>query len=351
MGIFNLFGARKKIEESRQLASLGVAMYQTARFDEAINLFDRAIEIGGETPEILFQRGLAYSKVGQLSAALRDFYDAILARPSARLERDVWYNLGKANAELEDLQESIQCYENAIRRDPQFAQAYCNLGGVRLRLGEKDADLEQYEQALCDLDQGLLLNPEDALGYYNRATANSVLKNYDRIDADLQRFLKLAPPDHPYVSVVTKLLAASDTPAKRLYMLREQEQEHLWQKIIEANNNSQSSEAIMYCDKLLQINPRQGKVWDEKAFALRSLQRMKDALDCCEEGIAHDPNAVRLYYTHGRLLYDLKRYREALGAFEKYVALAPPEYADVVATAKVYIRELCKLLEESAKPT
>ena len=351
MGLFGLFGGRKKQGEWRQFASLGVTMYKAGRFDEAIGLFDQAIESGGDIPEVLFQRGMAYYRLGQLSDATRDFYDVILAGPPARLQRDTWYNLGKANAELENLQEAIGCYENAIGIDPTFAQAYCNLGGVRARLGEKNSDLEQYEQALRDLDQGLVLDPRDALAYYNRATVKSALQNDDGIDADLQRFLELAPSDHPYVPEVTRRLAAvGPLPAHKLEMGRERQQKYLWQKISEANDNHRFAEAIEHCEKFLQMNARSGDVWDEKAFALMCQGRTEEALACCDEGVALNPDVARLHNTRGLLLLTLKRYREALGAFEKYVAMAPPEYADVVARAKAHIQELRKSINQSSTP-
>jgi tetratricopeptide (TPR) repeat protein len=325
----------------------GLKLYQSSRFDEAIDRFNLAIEIRSNVPEPYYQRAMAFARLGELSRAIRDFEQVFGMQAADRLKRDACYNLGKAYDGLQQPEESIRWYDRATQIDPDFANVYCNRGGVRLKLGDKNSDLHEFERALADLNKGLSLNPSDALAYFNRAIANRALENHDQISGDLQKFLELAPPDHPYRREVEKLLSESAAPASpKLGMLRKREQQDLIQKIIEANSEKRFGDALQYCDKFLEKNRLEPTVWDEKSFALTGLERYQEALACCEEGLSVNPSAARLYLARGSLLAWFKRYREAIGAFERYLAIAPPEYAENFPQVKADIQALRRLLNE-----
>ena len=63
---------------------------------------------------------------------------------------------------LNQLEEAIADFDEAIRLDPNDAGAYNNRGVVKKWLN-------QLEEALIDFDEAIHLNPDDADAYSNRA--------------------------------------------------------------------------------------------------------------------------------------------------------------------------------------
>ena len=90
------------------------------------------------------------------------------------------YNRGIAYHDLRQYQRAIQDYDEAIRLNPQDAEAYNNRGFAYFSLG-------QHQRAIQDLDEAIRLNPQYAMAYLLRAlayTSLSMLKNSgtDRTD-------------------------------------------------------------------------------------------------------------------------------------------------------------------------
>ena len=66
---------------------------------------------------------------------------------------DNWVNLGNVFQDLDDLQKSIACYKKALTLNPQIPQAYLNLGLVYKELG-------RHTEAVSCLKRAIELDPE-----------------------------------------------------------------------------------------------------------------------------------------------------------------------------------------------
>ena len=77
---------------------------------------------------------------------------------------DIWFNLGIALTQSNQLIESANAYLQAIKIKPNFFEAYGNLGTVYQRQGQLLAAIESYQA-------GIKINPNDARGHFNLGTA------------------------------------------------------------------------------------------------------------------------------------------------------------------------------------
>lgn len=64
-----------------QLVKLGRLYSKSARYDEAIGFFDRAIEMDPKEPTVHFYRGVVNFRLNKLEASLRDFERSLKRHP------------------------------------------------------------------------------------------------------------------------------------------------------------------------------------------------------------------------------------------------------------------------------
>src|SRR6266699_748821 len=73
----------------------------------------------------------------------------------------------------------------------------------------------------------------------------------------------------------------------------------------------------------LGVSQRSKGQWMQEGDTLRGLKRYQEALAAYEQAIRLDPNLALAYNDKGDALYDLKRYQEALAAYEQAIHLSP----------------------------
>src|SRR5258706_4363313 len=78
----------------------------------------------------------------------------------------------------------------------------------------------------------------------------------------------------------------------------------------------------------LALDPQYAKAWSNRGYALLSLKRYPEALAAYDRALALDPNEVDAWSNKGLALRSLKRHSEAVVAFDRALALDPD---DVVA--------------------
>ena len=90
--------------------------------------------------------------------------------------------------EEEDWAEAIANYDEAIRLDPDDAEAYFNRGVAYDNLGQIDLAIQDYSKAI-DLD------PEDSDAYFQRGLAYSELEQHQNAIQDYQEVIRIEPED------------------------------------------------------------------------------------------------------------------------------------------------------------
>jgi tetratricopeptide (TPR) repeat protein len=113
-----------------------------------------------------------------------DYYDMALQRVPAR-EAMLQNKIGITNLEMGKLDAAKKYFEQAVKTDKTFAEAYNNLG-VLYYMQKKYSDaVKQYEKAVKQR--------ESASFYANMANAHFARKDYDKAVAAFQQALALDP--------------------------------------------------------------------------------------------------------------------------------------------------------------
>jgi len=138
----------------------------------------------------LFQEvGYGMVALKQYEEAIADFSEAIRLNPD---HANAYYDRGNAREAANDLTGAITDYDAAIRLKPDDAAAYYNNRGIAR---EAANDLTG---AITDYDAAIRLKPDDASAYYNnRGIARGKLKNWEGAIADYDKAIELKPDDAP----------------------------------------------------------------------------------------------------------------------------------------------------------
>jgi tetratricopeptide (TPR) repeat protein len=124
---------------------LGVALVGVGRMPEAIGHFERALQLKPDVAEVQCNLGCVLNNVGQMQAAIGHLEHAIHLKPDyAQAE----CNLGFALAGTGRAWDSIPHYERALQLKPDYAEAQNNLGCALLSIGRVQDAIAHFERAL-----------------------------------------------------------------------------------------------------------------------------------------------------------------------------------------------------------
>ena len=130
-------------DNARAFGGLGGALLQAGRAAEAIQCYERALQLNPKLPD--YGLGAALLQVGRAAEVIPIYERALRLNPELP---DVCSDLGNALADVGRVPEAIQYYERALRLQPAHAEAHNNLGAVLYASGRMPEAIEHYRRAL-----------------------------------------------------------------------------------------------------------------------------------------------------------------------------------------------------------
>ena len=156
---------------------LAAALAQKGRFEEAAEHCRVALELR-KTPnaEILSNMGSIYNNLGRYTEAIEAFVQAIKVDPN---HADAYVGLGNTFGKLGRHKEAEQAAKQAIKIEPDLAEAYSILGAAYFSQNDWTDAIEAFRQAIR-------IQPDYAQAYYSLSLAllqsgdkNSAVKEYE----------------------------------------------------------------------------------------------------------------------------------------------------------------------------
>jgi Flp pilus assembly protein TadD len=163
----------------------GTVFLNLGNYRQAIEDYDKVVEINPKYAEAYNNRGTAYSNLGSYRQAIGDYDRAIEINP--KYEK-AYNNRGVASKHLGNYQQAIGDYDKAIEINPKYAEAYNNRGTAYSNLGS-------YRQAIGDYDKAIEINPKYEKAYYNRGNAYLHLGNIRQASEDMKTAARLGYKD------------------------------------------------------------------------------------------------------------------------------------------------------------
>lgn len=125
--------------------NLGHALLSEKRYEEAVKIFKRAVEVNPNYSKAQNNLGNALSELKRYDQAIAHYQLAIKIEPEYA---EAFNNLANALRSSGQIKESVEYYSEAIRIDSEYDEAYFNLGITLSQLGELDNAIIQYQKAL-----------------------------------------------------------------------------------------------------------------------------------------------------------------------------------------------------------
>ncbi|MFN7851159.1 MAG: tetratricopeptide repeat protein [Dolichospermum sp.] len=154
------------------------------KYREAAAAINKAIELSPRAAFYL-SRGNVRDDLGDKPGAIDDYNQAIKINPN---NAQAYNNRGIVRYELGDKPGAIDDYNLAIKINPNNANAYNNRGLARAELGDKQGAIDDYNQAIK-------INPNNANAYYNRGIVRYELGDKPGAIDDYNQAIKINPND------------------------------------------------------------------------------------------------------------------------------------------------------------
>lgn len=115
--------------------------------------------------------------------AIQDYQRALEFEPNYA---EAYYNIGQSNYMLQNYSAAVNSYQNATRINPRFADAFYNLGICYSALGNYNSAIDSYQKAIN-------INSRYAEAYNNMGVAYENLERYDEALQCFNRALEINP--------------------------------------------------------------------------------------------------------------------------------------------------------------
>ncbi|MCZ9966664.1 tetratricopeptide repeat protein [Brachyspira hyodysenteriae] len=298
----------------RGLTKTGLKLYE-----EAIEDFNEAIKLNLKNWESYFARGVSKSSLKLYEEAIEDFNKSIELNSD---NEEAYFNRGIAKVKLARYEEAIVDFNKTIKLNPDNEEAYFNRGIAKVKLA-------RYEEAIVDFNKSIELNPKNEKAYFNRGIEKIKLARYEEAIVDFNKAIKL---NKNYEK------AYSNRGIEKIKLARYEEAIVDFNKAIKLNKNYEKAysnrgiakvklaryeKAIVDFNKSIELNPDNEEAYSNRGIAKVKLARYEEAIVDFNKVIELNPNDENAYLVRGVLKIILEIYEEAIVDFNKTIKLNP----------------------------
>jgi len=258
----------------------GAFLFDQGKYDEAIQAFNKALEIDPKNADAWTGKGQALIKQGKHNEALLALKTSVEIDPQ-NTNNIVWCLIGESQYECGNYDEALQALDKALEIDPQSPAGLTKSeilsnpsywAEKALKLWDYNAfypfdtstiNKENYEEAIKCYNNAIKLDPLNAAWYYGKARIYTALSFYARDLHNDEEF------DHCYFKTLEtyKKAAEIDSLDPRFWI-------EIGEFLIQLEKYEEASNAF---DKAIEVN--QGKewfhlyIWNGKLSALNGIAR------------------------------------------------------------------------------
>jgi tetratricopeptide (TPR) repeat protein len=280
------------------LTDRGVARARKQSAREAIEDFNRAIELYPEYAPVYNNRGNVLLGIGAVREAIKDFDRAIVLAPGYAA---AFSNRAGAHARLGQPDPAFVDYSRAISLVPGNAAALTGRGRVHL-------EAFRPQGAIRDLTRAIAADARFSAAYRSRAEAKMQLEKYDEAIEDFSRAVAFEPRSvELYLLRGEAYLESGNAPAAArdfttaIELNPRYEWAYVMRGFASVKAEGVSEEAFNDFARAIELNARSPKAFAYRAWAYRKQQQPELGLKDVERALKLDPNSAEAYWARGEL--------------------------------------------------
>ncbi|MFH1228544.1 MAG: tetratricopeptide repeat protein [Planctomycetota bacterium] len=306
----------------------GKIEYFRSKYDEAISDFTKAIETYSSYVDAYNARGATYmdkasreffgvTSGGLLNKAVADFNEAIRLDPQYA---SIYANRCGAYVAMGELDKAIADCNTAIKLDPRYTPAYFNRGNAyknkahsiqrNLAVGLESPDFtpdQLLDRAIADYSQAIRLNPQYAEAYANRGNSYKDKNQLDKAMADFDEAIRVSPKFA--AAYVCRGIAYVETNQLDKAIKDYTEAINLDPNNIRALNNrgtvynktDEFDKAIIDFNEALRINPNCAEAYINRGIAYENKDLLDQALADYNQAISLNPKFIEAYWNRANV--------------------------------------------------
>ena len=321
-------------------AAKGASLAQLGKHEEAVEAFDRAIQIDQELPQSWTGkasslhalarhrdaivccyralaraprstvthniRGLCLAALGEHEQALQDFQRAIDIDAD---QREFWHNKGLSLEALGRYEAAIECFDRALAIEPNTSQSWLSKALCLLAKGD-------YRGAAVACDGLLAIDPETADGWKVKGAALAALEKWERAMTCYNKALGLDPEDE-YARQ-----AAEDVRRKQAAPQPRQEAS-AFERGVRRMQKGRFAEAVAEFERAVEQNPSDEKSWRHLSAAYFQMGRHADAEGPARKSVELAPHDAAVHCNLGVVQRKQGKWSEARESLLQSLRLDP----------------------------
>ena len=131
--------------DAKNYLKIGVCYYNKKNIDEAINNYNKAIELNPNFTEAYFNKGICLSNQQKKEEAIEVFNKAI---EIVNNDAELYLNRGYCYFSLKNFRKALKDFNKAIELRPNFSEAYCRKAACYQEMKKEQEALLEYKHAI-----------------------------------------------------------------------------------------------------------------------------------------------------------------------------------------------------------
>lgn len=302
-------------------ANLGSAYAKEKRWQDAIASYTKAIKLNPQFAGAYRNLAKVFEQTTQEKKAADCWYQVLMLEPQkAKVQQHL--QIGKRLQELGELQPAVNCYRQALRLQPNLAEAYHCLGSLLLEQGQQETAIAVYQQAVRS-------NPQDGESWYHLAEILAVQGKWEEAKKLYQKAIEVDAGFDLAHFGLANVLTHEEAWEEAIPCYQEAIQllPSLWRA------HHQLGEALVKLErwnpavsafrKATELNPEFSWAHNGLGEALLRLQRWEEAASALRRAIELNPEFVWSHYNLGEALSQLEDWDGAVKAYQGAKKLKP----------------------------
>jgi eukaryotic-like serine/threonine-protein kinase len=257
----------------------GASLYSLHEYQDALRAFNKGIELAPNDSDLFNNSGLVMLALGQADKALSYFDKALSMSPK---DATLLRNRGETLQRLDMFEEALKCYDEGLSIDPH------DVGLLEMK-GFLLLEAKEYDEAMSIFDRGLCLAPHEAGLWKGKAIALHNLRKFSLAIETYRRAIEVTPTDYELFR-------------------------NLGQALLDSG---QLDEARRNFDIGLSISQSDSDLYKGKGVVLFLLGEPQLAVECFQSAMDLAPTDSDLYKNLGAALIDLAQCEEAINWIDK----------------------------------